>query len=122
MTKPKGMLLPPTSACVKPAVDSSGVKQQGALQSLQSLKQGLQQQQQQAGAGQGKGLPRPFASGSRRGQGNGRENEDKALKLPDEDPNKASRELRQDVMEAMKQGAPDRYRDQNKRYYEELVK
>jgi hypothetical protein len=96
--------------------------QQGALQSLQSLKQGLQQQQQQAGAGQGKGLPRPFASGSRRGQGNGRENEDKALKLPDEDPNKASRELRQDVMEAMKQGAPDRYRDQNKRYYEELVK
>jgi len=25
-------------------------------------------------------------------------------------------------MDAMKQGAPDRYKDQNKKYYEELVK
>jgi hypothetical protein len=44
------------------------------------------------------------------------------VELPDEDPNQPPREFRKDVMDAMKQGAPDKYKDQNKRYYEELVK
>ena len=39
-----------------------------------------------------------------------------------QNPNAAPREFRKDVMDAMKQGAPDRYRDQNKAYYAELVK
>lgn len=90
--------------------------QQSALQSLQQLQQGLQQGQQ--GKGKGKGMPRPMRSRSG-GRGG---SQDQKVQLPEEDPNANPREFRKDVMDAMKQGAPDRYRDQNKKYYEELVK
>jgi hypothetical protein len=52
----------------------------------------------------------------------GRGNKAEKVEIPEEDPNAAPREFRKDVMDAMKQGAPDRYKDQNKKYYEELVK
>jgi len=88
-------------------------EQQGALQSLQGLQEAMKQGQ---GKG-GKGIPLPMR---RRGSGRGTSNE--KVEIQDEDPSAASREFRKDVMDAMKQGAPDRYRDQNKKYYEELVK
>jgi hypothetical protein len=91
-------------------------EQQGALEGLR----GLQRQMEQQGGGKGKkgGLPMPFSMGNRGGQGIKKEK----VEIPDEDPNAAPQQLRKDVMDAMKQGAPDRYREQNKRYYEELVK
>jgi hypothetical protein len=92
-------------------------EQQGALQSLKSVQQAMEQQGGKGG-GRGKKMPLPLR-GQRRG-GGGTKSE--KVELPDEDPNRAPREFRKDVMDAMKQGAPDRYRDQNKKYYEELVK
>jgi hypothetical protein len=89
-------------------------EQQGALQSLQGLQQALEQAGNRGKKG---GMPMPL---KQRGRGRGNRNE--KVELPDDDPNAAPREFRKDVMDAMKQGAPDRYRDQNKRYYEELVK
>jgi hypothetical protein len=92
-------------------------EQQGALQALQQL----QQQMQKKGKGGGGGLPLPMRQGGRNGnRGPGEQSE--KVEIPDDDPNRAPREFRKDVMDAMKQGAPDRYKDQNKRYYEELVK
>lgn len=89
-------------------------EQQGALQALR----GLQQAMEEAGEGGGRGgLPLPL-----RGQKGGRGMRTEKVEIPEEDPNQAPRDFRKDVMDAMKQGAPDRYRDQNKRYYEELVK
>jgi Domain of unknown function (DUF4175) len=89
-------------------------EQQGALQALR----GLQQQMDQAGQRGGKGgIPLPL-----RGSRSGRGTRPEKVELPDEDPNQAPREFRKEVMDAMKQGAPDRYKDQNKKYYEELVK
>ncbi len=89
-------------------------EQQGAMQALQGIQQALEQ----AGNGQGKGgIPLPMKS-----RGSGHSNKDEKVTIPDEDPNAAPREFRKDVMDAMKQGAPDRYKDQNKKYYEELVK
>lgn len=88
-------------------------EQQGALQALK----GLQEAMQEAGRGGKGGVPLPL-----RGPRSGRGNQAEKVELPDEDPNQAPRDFRKDVMDAMKQGAPDRYRDQNKRYYEELVK
>jgi Domain of unknown function (DUF4175) len=90
-------------------------EQQGAMQALR----GIQQAMEQAGNGQGKkgGIPLPM-----RNRNGGRGNKDEKVAIPDEDPNAAPREFRKDVMDAMKQGAPDRYKDQNKKYYEELVK
>jgi hypothetical protein len=72
----------------------------------------------QGGKGGKGGIPLPL---KRRG-GHGRGNQQEKVEIPDEDPNAAPREFRKDVMDAMKQGAPDRYKDQNKKYYEELVK
>jgi hypothetical protein len=89
-------------------------EQQGAMQALRGIQQALEQ----AGNGSGKGgIPLPM-----RGHGRGRSNKDQKVEIPDEDPNAAPREFRKDVMDTMKQGAPDRYKDQNKKYYEELVK
>ena len=87
-------------------------EQQGALQALK----GLQQSMEESGKGGG-GIPLPL-----RGQKSGRGGQAEKVEIPDEDPNQAPRDFRKDVMDAMKQGAPDRYREQNKRYYEELVK
>lgn len=91
-------------------------EQQGALEALKGLQQQMNQQQQQGGKGKN-GLPMPMR---RRGQGKNLDRQ--KVVIPDEDPSRAPRELRKDVMDAMKQGAPDRYKDQVKRYYEELVK
>jgi hypothetical protein len=89
-------------------------EQQGALQSLKGLQQAMQQQGKKGGKG---GIPLPM-----KGSRSGRSHRNEKVEIPDDDPNAAPREFRKDVMDAMKQGAPDRYRDQNKKYYEELVK
>jgi DNA repair exonuclease SbcCD ATPase subunit len=95
-------------------------EQQAALEGLKGLQQQLQQQQQQGG-GKGGGLPMPMmAQGN--GKGNGRGKNHEKVEIPDEDPNGAPLNFRKDVMDAMKQGGPERYKDQVKRYYEELVK
>ncbi len=92
--------------------------QQAALEQLQGLQK---QMQQSGGGGKGKkGLPRPLSNGRGR-DGRGSLRQDK-VEIPDEDPNAPTKEIRKDLMDAMKQGAPDRYKEQNKRYYEELVK
>jgi hypothetical protein len=88
-------------------------EQQGALQALRGLQESMEEAQK---GGRG-GLPMPL-----KGRRGGRGNHSERVEIPDEDPNQPPRDFRKDVMDAMKQGAPDRYRDQNKRYYEELVK
>jgi hypothetical protein len=88
-------------------------EQQGAVQSLKGLREAMEQ----AGkSGRKGGIPLPLRRQGSRGT------LPEKVEIPDEDPNAAPREFRKDVMDAMKEGAPDRYRDQNKRYYEELVK
>jgi hypothetical protein len=77
-----------------------------------------QAQGQGKGKRKGRGLPMPMSMG----QGGQRGLKQDKVEIPDEDPNRAPRELRKDVMDAMKQGSPDRYKDQVKKYYEELVK
>ncbi len=96
-------------------------EQQGAVQGLRGIQQSIDDAAKQGGKG-GKsakgGIPMPI---KRRG-GRGRGTQNEKVEIIDEDPTAGSREFRKDVMDAMKQGAPDRYKDQNKKYYEELVK
>ena len=94
--------------------------QQAALNGLQKLKQ----QMQQAGknGGSGGGLPMPMFAGEQQGGGMGSAESQEKVEIPDPDASKGPKELRRDLMDAMKQGAPDRYRAQVKDYYEELVK
>lgn len=88
-------------------------EQQAALEQLKQM----QQQMQQSQSGRGRGMPMAMRGGPQRGGSNKKQK----VEIPDEDPNRAPRELRKDVLDAMKQGAPDRYKEQLKRYYEELV-
>ncbi len=44
------------------------------------------------------------------------------VRIPEADEYKAPREWRQELMEAMRERAPERFRDEVRRYYEELVK
>ncbi|MFN0064159.1 MAG: DUF4175 family protein [Myxococcaceae bacterium] len=94
--------------------------QRAALDTLERFRKELQR-----GGGQGGGMPLPMFAGGEESGGmspdlNGRSNE--RVELPDPDAFQAPREFREDLLEAMKQGAPERYREQVKRYYEELVR
>ena len=92
-------------------------EQKAALDSLEQLQQSMQQSQRGGGRG---GLPLPLLAGGEQEGGN--ELSRQKVEVPDADPNGAPREFRKDLLDAMKQGTPDRYRDQVKRYYLELVK
>jgi hypothetical protein len=92
-------------------------EQQGAMQGLRGIQQAMEESAKGGKGGKG-GIPLPI---KKRG-GRGRGNQNEKVEIVDEDPTAGTREFRKDVMDAMKQGAPDRYKDQNKKYYEELVK
>jgi hypothetical protein len=94
-------------------------EQQAALEGLRQFQQQMKESQQ--GRGKGGGLPLPMGMGGRRQEGNGRDPRDK-VEIPDEDAFQAPKEFRKDLLDAMKQGAPEKYQEQVKRYYEELVK
>ena len=44
------------------------------------------------------------------------------VKIPGAEAHRVPEEFRKDLLDAMKQGAPERYRSEVQRYYEELVK
>jgi hypothetical protein len=83
--------------------DAQGEEQQ-ALDQLGQLKQQLQRERR----------PRDEQMGERLDK--------EPVKIPGADEYRAPREFRQDLLEAMKRAAPAEYKDQVKRYYEELVK
>jgi hypothetical protein len=85
------------------ARDASGEEGQ-ALDKLAKLREQLQEERR----------PREQMSGGRIDR--------EPVKIPGADEYHAPREFRQDLLEAMKKGAPADYKDQVKRYYEELVK
>jgi hypothetical protein len=93
-------------------------EQQAAMEGLRQFQQ--QMKESQRGKGKGRGLPLPMGMGGKR-EGNGRDPRDK-VEIPDEDAFQAPKEFRKDLLDAMKQGAPEKYQEQVKRYYEELVK
>lgn len=92
-------------------------EQQAALEGLRQF----QQQMQQGQRGRKGGLPLPGGMSGRKPGNAGRDPKDQ-VELPDEDSFQAPKEFRKDLLDAMKQGAPEKYREQVKRYYEELVK
>ncbi|MCP3100589.1 DUF4175 family protein [Myxococcus sp. K15C18031901] len=92
-------------------------EQQAALEGLRQFQQQMQQGQK---GGKG-GLPLPRGMSGRQRGNSGRDPREK-VELPDEDAFQAPKEFRKDLLDAMKQGAPEKYREQVKRYYEELVK
>jgi DNA-binding phage protein len=98
-------------------------EQELALDALGRLKKGLEDaaRQQQGGQG-GQGFPFPFAEAGGENGGEGMEPSREKVKIPGAEAHRVPEEFRKDLLEAMKQGAPERYRGEVQRYYEELVK
>lgn len=92
-------------------------EQKAALEQLQRFQQQMKEAQSK-GKG-GRGLPMPMYAGSRSSGFGGNASREK-VEIPAAD--QAPKEFRKDLLDAMKQGAPEKYKDQVKRYYEELVK
>ena len=91
-------------------------EQKAALDQMQKMMQQMQQQ----GRGRGR-MPFPMFATPSQGRGSGRNNNEK-VDIPDENAHQAPKEFRKDLLDAMKEGTPDKYKEQVKRYYEELVK
>ena len=53
--------------------------------------------------------------------GTGKQHHD-PVRIPGADESNAPREWRQELLDAMKEKAPERFRDEVRRYYEELVR
>ena len=97
-------------------------QQREAQASLERLRKGLEEMGKGGGQGGG-GFPFPFAeAGSRRHDGSEGDPSVEKVEIPQADTSRAREEFRRDLLEAMKQGTPEPYQGEVKRYYEELVK
>jgi uncharacterized protein YoxC len=100
--------------------------QQGdALEKMSKFAQSMRQQK--GGSGGGGGMPMPFGTegddsgeGDQEGSGGGPRNE--KVEIPTADQSHAPAEFRKDILDAMKDKSPEKYKDRVKGYYEELVK
>jgi hypothetical protein len=98
-------------------------EQQAALDSLGRFRQGLEKMAKQGGGQPGGGFPFPFGE-----QGPGGHDGDmgdptpEKVEIPGAEAHRVPEAFRKDLLEAMKQGAPEKYKGEVQRYYEELVK
>jgi len=89
-----------------------------ALDRLEEVSKQMEAAEQQRGPG---GMPVPMGPGGQSGaSGVGRRKEH--VEIPDASAYKAPEAFRKELLEAMKDASPKRYKEQVKRYYEELVK
>jgi hypothetical protein len=97
-------------------------QQQRALDGIKGIRESLQQSGQQSGGG---GIPMPLPGGGQQpGQEgeNGRQNPDEKVKIPGADEFRVPDAFRKDILDAMREGAPEDWENEVKRYYEGLVK
>ncbi len=98
-------------------------EQQAALERLGQFKKGLEQVAKQGQGGKGGGFPFPFGeTGAGQQEGDGTDPTQQKVVIPGSEAHRLPEEFRRDLLEAMKQGSPERYRGEVQRYYEELVK
>ena len=99
-------------------------QQRQALDALSRFRKGLEEAARRGGGAGGGGFPFPFAAsdlgGGEQGDLGGPSGE--KVEIPGADAWRAPEEFRRDLLEAMKQGAPEAYQAEVKRYYEELVR
>ena len=98
-------------------------EQQAALERLGQFRKGLEQVAKQGQGGKGGGFPFPFGeTGAGQQEGDGTDPTQQKVVIPGSEAHRLPEEFRRDLLEAMKQGSPERYRGEVQRYYEELVK
>ena len=100
--------------------------EQQALEKLQQFEQAMKQMAQQGGQGEGSGLPMPWGEprggeGDESGEQGDGVNREK-VEIPDAEASRGPAEFRKELLDAMKQAAPEKYKERVRQYYEELVK
>ncbi len=102
-------------------VQRGRAEQSAALEGLDRFAKGLEQMAK--GGGAGGGFPLPFgAEGMGQESGDGQDPSAEKVEIPGAEAWRGPAEFRKDLLDAMKQGTPQRYEGEVKRYYEELVK
>ena len=97
--------------------------QAGEQQALDKLQQFEDAMEQMAKQSQG-GIPMPWGEPSGEGDEEGESDSvrhDK-VEIPDAESSRAPAEFRKELLDAMKQAPPEKYKERVKQYYEELVK
>lgn len=101
--------------------------EQQAIEKLSQFQEAMEKMAKQAGKGGGQGgMPMPWGEpSSENGEEEGPEAEgvrhDK-VEIPDAESSRAPAEFRKELLDAMKQAPPEKYKERVKQYYEELVK
>jgi hypothetical protein len=97
-----------------------------AIEKLQAFEQAMKQMSQRGGQGGQGGIPLPW--GEPRG-GEGEETGEEGdgvshekVEIPDAEASRGPAEFRKELLDAMKQAPPEKYKERVRQYYEELVK
>lgn len=96
-------------------------EQRLALDDLARFKRGLDEMAKNSQRSGG-GFLLPFGEDQGGREGEGMDPSQEKVEIPGADAYRVPDEFRKDLLEAMKQGAPDAYKSEVQRYYEELVK
>ena len=97
-------------------------EQRLAMDDLARFKRGLDEMAKNSQRGGGGGFLLPFGEEQGGREGDGMDPSQEKVEIPGADAYRVPDEFRKDLLEAMKQGAPDAYKAEVQRYYEELVK
>jgi hypothetical protein len=101
--------------------------EQQAIEKLSQFQDAMEKMAKQSGKGGGQGgMPMPWGEpSSENGEEEGSEADgvrhDK-VEIPDAESSRAPAEFRKELLDAMKQAPPEKYKERVKQYYEELVK
>ena len=96
-----------------------------ALEKMDQFQQAMEKLARQQGQGQGGGMPMPWGEPS--GEGDPQEGDSDSMRhdhveIPDAESSRAPAEFRKELLDAMKQAPPEKFKERVKQYYEELVK
>ncbi len=99
-------------------------QEQGAVEQLDGLAQSMKKMARGGGPGEGQPFPMPFASddGETGQGGEGLSPDHEKVVIPGADQYRVPAEFRRDILDAMRQKAPQQYEDQVKKYYQEIVR
>jgi hypothetical protein len=99
--------------------------EQQAIEQLQKFEDAMQQLAKQSGGkGQmGPRMPMPWGeAGGEEGEDDSGDMDTRKVEIPDAEASRGPQEFRKELLDAMKQKAPEKYQERVKQYYEELVK
>ena len=94
-----------------------------ALEKIEKFEQAMKDLAQKGGKG-GQGMPMPWGEPGGDGQeeGDGDSTQHERVEIPDAESSRGPQEFRKKLLDAMKQPAPEKFKERVKQYYEELVK